>query len=187
MPKDVNDMMEETAKEPVTVGDKELKQVANLTKDMIAKQDKIEDLKAQLKTAGEDLKDIKEDRLPVLMQQLGLEMIKLDTGEVLEIVGDLSPSITMANQAAAFKWLRDNGHGDLIKNKITAVFNREQDAQAAEAIEALDFFYDIQADKKSEVNYQTLKAFVKEQKGKGVELPESIGVHEWKKAEIKTK
>ena len=186
MAKDINDMMEEAAQEPVSVGDADLKKVSTLTKNMIDKGNEISDLKAKLKTAESDLKDIKEDRLPTLMQELGLSLIKLDTGETLEIVGDISPSITKANEPGAFKWLRENGHGDLIKNEIKAVFNREQDAQAAEAIEALDFFYDIQATKKSGVHYQTLKAFIKEQKGKGVELPEEFTVHEWKKAEIKS-
>ena len=69
----------------------------------------------------------------------------------------------------AFGWLRSNGHEDLIKNTVTASFNRGQDNQVAELIKVCEE-YNFTYNQKQKVEPMTLKAFVKERVEKGLPI-----------------
>jgi hypothetical protein len=89
----------------------------------------------------------------------------------------------------AFKWLEENGHGDLVKVNVMFSFRKEQLADARWLQTAVKLIQAAQAEcgietentipdptMKMEVHYGTLTAFVREQVECGAELPlEKLG------------
>jgi hypothetical protein len=79
-------------------------------------------------------------------------------------------SIPVRYREEAFKWLRDNGHGDLIKNQVSATFGKGEDISANDFIDKISSL-GYEPTQKVWVEPMTLKAFVREQINEGSELP----------------
>ena len=91
--------------------------------------DKVEELKSledEILNAEESIKKLKEKRnyvsqieIPQMMQEMNITKLKLKDGQSVEVGNFYSASILPDKQEDAFKWLRENGLGDIIKNEIT--------------------------------------------------------------------
>ena len=78
-----------------------------------------------------------EQTIPNLMQKAGVELIKLEGGVSVEVKPFYSARIPASKSEEAFQWLRDNGHGDLIKNQVSLEFGMKQDNEAKSIVEEL--------------------------------------------------
>jgi len=118
---------------------------------------------------------------------MGLSHLKLMDGSSVDVKPHYSASITIANKEAAFKWLRDNGLGDIIKNEISVSFGRNEDNKAADyAVLAQERGF--QPTQKLKVEPMTLKALVRERIEAGKEMPtELFNVFVGNKTTIKRK
>ena len=125
--------------------------------------------------------------IPTMMAEMGLSHLKLMDGSSVDVKPNYSASITIANRDAAFKWLRDNNLGDIIKNEISVSFGRNEDNKAADyAVLAEERGY--QPTQKLKVEPMTLKALVRERIENGKELPtELFNVFVGNKTTIKRK
>ena len=82
-------------------------------------------------------------------------------------------SIPKDKQEGAFKWLRDNGLGDLIKNQIIVAFGRNEDNKAM-AYANLAQGQGYEPVQKLKVEPMTLKALVRERLESGKEMPTEL-------------
>ena len=132
-------------------------------------------------------RDFEERIIPEMMQEAGVSLLKLDDGSTIEVKPFYAAKIPESRVEEAFGWLRSNGFEDLIKNTVTASFNRGQDNQVSELIKVCEehgFAYN----KKEKVEPMTLKAFVKEQVEGGKPLPfDMFGVYIANKTKITNK
>lgn len=109
--------------------------------------------------------------LPDLFNEAGVDSITIQAeGNQPSYTADLKPFYT-ANIAAswpqdkreaAFQWLQDNGHQDLIKTEIVITLGRGEADTAAKVQAALKAL-DVPFTSSLSVHFQTLSAFVKEQ------------------------
>jgi hypothetical protein len=104
---------------------------------------------------------------------MNISTLKLADGSSVEVKPIYGASITVANKEAAFKWLRDNGLGDLIKNEVTVAFGRHEDNKASQyAVLAQGQGYEpVQ---KLKVEPMTLKALVRERVESGQDMPSDL-------------
>ena len=145
--------------------------------------ERLENLNQEVKKDEEDLKQKKKNLehisgevIPTMMAEMGLAHLKLMDGSSGDVKPHYSANITIANKDAAFKWLRDNGHGDLIKNQVSATFGKGEDSSANEFIDKINSL-GYEPTQKVWVEPMTLKAFVREQITEGSELPmDTFGV-----------
>jgi hypothetical protein len=72
-----------------------------------------------------------------------------------------------------YKWLRDNGLGDIIKNDITVSFGRHEDKEAVDYAN-LAKGQGFEPTQKLKVEPMTLKALVRERIEAGKEMPMDI-------------
>ena len=79
----------------------------------------------------------------------------------------------MKNREAAYKWLRDNGLGDIIKNDVVVSFGRHEDNKAVEYAN-LAKSSGYQPTQKLKVEPMTLKALVRERIEAGKDMPTEI-------------
>ena len=177
------DKMQEDSAPDVKVDD--LSNISELARQLEEVEDKIrleEEVLSELKA---ERKNHSEGLLPDALQESGLSEIKLSNGTTLSVSTYYTAKITDDNKDAAFKWLVENNLGDIIKNTVTANFNRTEDARATELMTQLEGEGHDLVQKKW-VEPMTLKATVKEQVERGTDLPlDTFNVYVGHKIKVK--
>ena len=168
------------------VSDESVTGIAALAKKAKMLEKEIEDLGASLKEKEEQYRNLTEVSIPEAMAEAGMKKFVMADGSLIDVKPFYGASISKARQAEAFKWLRDNGFDDIIKNTVSVRFGRKEDELAARMIQLLrqQGFLPEQSEK---VEPQTLKAWVKERVEKGQPVDsELFGVFIGQKATIKS-
>ena len=156
--------------------------------------ERLESLQGRLELQEENIKNTKKELehvsgeiIPTMMSEMGLSHLKLMDGSSVDVKPHYSATITVANKEAAFKWLRENGLGDIIKNEISVSFGRNEDNKAADyAVLAQE--HGFQPTQKLKVEPMTLKALVRERIEAGKDMPtELFNVFVGNKTTIKRK
>ena len=154
--------------------------------------EKLESLQTRLELQEENMKNTKKqlehlsgEVIPTMMSEMGLSHLKLMDGSSVDVKPHYSATITVANKEAAFKWLRENGLGDIIKNEISVSFGRNEDNKAADYAD-LAKGQGFQPTQKMKVEPMTLKALVRERIEANKEMPTEIfGIFSENKTTIK--
>ncbi len=138
---------------------------------------RLRDLEAEVKAQEEKIKQtqkeisrISEDVIPTMLSEMGLSQLKLADGSSVDVKPFYSASISVANREKAYKWLRDNGLGDIIKNDVTVSFGRNEDNKAVDYAN-LAKSRGFEPTQKLKVEPMTLKALVRERIEAGKDLP----------------
>ena len=162
--------------------------IATSCKKLLETQKKIEATEEELKKLKDVETTLSEQTIPNLMQQAGVELIKLEGGISVEVKPFYSARIPSSKFEEAFTWLRDNGHGDLIKNQISLEFGMKQDNEAKSLIEELKA-KGLPVKQKTTVHPSSLRGFVREQiQDLGKDVPaELFGTYVANKTKITTK
>jgi len=163
------DKMESDVKTP-TIGDNSLKEMSDLCLEQVTLEEDIRQLEEQLKAKKQAVNKLSSEIIPAKMSELGLESLTLKDGSSIKIKQMIHASIPVKYREEAFQWLRDNGHGDIIKNQVSATFGKGEDTGASNFIDKIEEL-GYQPQQKVWVEPMTLKAFVREQITNGSELP----------------
>jgi hypothetical protein len=172
---EVASMYDEMSDEQETIAptNDEIKSVALLVEKQCKLEDRVEQLEAELKAAKKDLQKCSWEQLPEAMFALKCNSFTLNNGAIVSVKEDLRTTISVANKPWCFDWLRENGHGDIIRDEIKTKFGVGEGDKA----KALGTFLDDNEQPFTQtqaVHPQTLKAFV------GVELDQREPDDEWK-------
>ena len=164
----------------------EVKEISEACNKLTSQNQKVETLEKSLKEAEEEARRLSEEVIPTLMQQAGVSSIKLDNGTSVEVSPYYYAKISEDKKVEAFKWLRENDHGDLIKNNVSVSFGKGEDSNAVNLKTELES-KGLVVDQKQDVHWQTLRGFVKEQIEKNKTLPsETFGLYIANRTKIKT-
>lgn len=164
----------------------ELASIAELIARLRAARITVEEKTAALKTATDALAAIEEVDLPNALVAARTKKFTGEDGVTVELKDAIHAGIKVENAAAAYTWLRENGHGDLIKRVIQVAFDRGQEAQADALLVAIDAIEHKSVDDKTSVHAGTLTAFVKEQLSTGNAVDEPLlGVYRRRYCEVK--
>lgn len=154
-----------------------LSRLSALAAQQLEEEKEMARLEGELKAAKANLTRTKEVTIPELMDECRLTEFATADGLKIKVKENIRASISKANQADAFAWLREHGHDALIKRKIVLEFGKGEDAEAAAALEALQEQELLIGDNAS-VHTQTLAKFVREMLENGQDVPmELLGVH----------
>lgn len=144
---------------------------------------------AEVKRLNAVIAQYETDFIPALMASAGgVDKLRLDDGTELTVKDELYASISAANQVAAFAWLEENNHGDVIKDELKVALGRGSAAteRAKNLIAAVEAQGISDYSRKRAVAPNTLQALLKEQLAEGVEIPkETFGVFQQRRAVIK--
>jgi len=168
---DLAEQLEADAEEEKEVG---LSDVAAAVEQYIVVNALLSDKEEEVKEIKKSMRAVEEE-IRNLLNKAGLE--KYDAtdsrGRSVKITKACTASIAKAKEHVAFQWLRDNGFEDIIKNEVKVPFGRGSDSEARVLTKFLEE-NEIVFDENETVHAGTLKAFVNEQLGKGVEVPRDI-------------
>jgi hypothetical protein len=177
-------MIDLTQHDDTELDDSEVKSLAALLADLAAAEKEVTQLEAKLKAAKDHAFKLTSDIIPSRMDELGVPFIGLPDGRKIEVVDMVTAKIPKGRQAEAYQWLRENGAESLIKNVVTATFSRGEDSKAADLLAALEA-QGLAASQDESVHWQTLRAYVREQREKGVQLPEDLfGIYEYRMTKV---
>ena len=166
---DLQQMFVEDSPEQVN----ELANVDSLSKhvlDLQRLETEIEREEQLLKQKKAQADKISAEVIPEIMDQMKLKTLKLQDGSAIEVKEVYSATIPVAQKENAFRWLRDNDLGDLIKNEITVSFGRGEDDKASEYT-SLAESKGYQPSQKLKVEPMTLKALYRERVEAKQDLP----------------
>ena len=162
--------------------------ITDSCKKLLETQKKIEATEEELRKLKDVETTLSEQTIPNLMQQAGVELIKLEGGVSVEVKPFYSARIPASKSEEAFQWLRDNGHGDLIKNQVSLEFGMKQDNEAKSIVEELKS-KGLPVKQKTTVHPSSLRGFVREQiQDLGKDVPADLfGTYVANKTKITTK
>ena len=137
----------------------------------------LQNLEDQMLNMEKDLKKLKEEAdkigseiIPSLLAEQGLASLKLADGSSVDIRKSYNCTIKKDQVESAFKWLRDNGLGDLIKNEVAVQFGKGEDNKAEQLL-GLAVREGYEPSQKQKVEPMTLKALFRERIEAGLDMP----------------
>ncbi len=140
--------------------DESLKSISKLAERQVEIENDIAKLGAALSTKKKELEKVACFDLPEAMKAAGLAEFTLESGAKISIKENLRAGITADNLAWCFKWLRDNGHGDIIRNEFKVSFGVGED-ESSEGLATHLLEAEIDFNQKEYVHSRTLPAFVR--------------------------
>lgn len=192
MAKEAFDYSEYKDETGANIGDNLLAQITGLAQEQKREEVEVARLEAELQAAKERLRDISEHKLPELMDVAEMQDFTTKEGIHIKVAEKIRASIAkqdLARQARAFRWLEDNGQGNLIKRQFTIAFGKDEEKWANKFEGDLKRRKrDLNVKRSKEVNSTTLAAFVKRQLEEGAKIPlETFGVMRQRFTKIESK
>tara|TARA_B100000214_G_scaffold281291_1_gene210906 strand:+ start:376 stop:936 length:561 start_codon:yes stop_codon:yes gene_type:complete len=148
----------------------DIQQLSSYCLELQALEDDIAAKEEELKKQKEQADKIASEIIPTMLAEQGLSSLKLADGSAVEVGKSYSCTVKKDNIESAYKWLRENGLGDLIKNEISVQFGKGEDNKAEQLLDlAVSNGYEPQ--QKSKVEPMTLKALYRERIEAGLDMP----------------
>jgi hypothetical protein len=159
--------------------DATMERLVQLAQQQIEAEAEVARCEEELERAKARLRQIQIETIPPIMDDIGgigVAELRLSNGAVLKIEEQLRTSISKQNTSAAMAWLRQNGHGHLIKTQVI-VTSKDEDriAQVRQLLAPVPFVAG-ELDNKEGVHHSTLRAWVRRMLTNGQQLPDSIAV-----------
>jgi len=171
----------------INIDTEQTKDIAKLCNELISQNRKVEEAELALKEAKAEQLRLSEDVIPAKMSEAGISALKLEDGSSVEVSPYYSAKIPEEKKSDAFKWLRDNNFGDLVKNNLTVSFGKGEDSDAQKLKSELES-KGLVVDQKEDVHWMTLREFVREQIEKNKNIPSDLfGLYIAQRTKIKTK
>ena len=148
----------------------DIQQLSSYCLELQALEDDITSKEEELKKQKEKADKIASEIIPNMLAEQGLSSLKLADGSGVEIRKTYSCTVKKDNLESAYKWLRDNGLGDIIKNEVFVTFGKGEDNKAQDLLDlAEQSGYEPQ--QKQKVEPMTLKALYRERIEAGLDMP----------------
>ena len=182
----MNELVKQMQEDASSVPEDNMGKIGAVATDIAETENEIANLKEQLKKKEDYRTKLSEEVLPSLFSEVGLSELKLSDGRKIKVSEYYRAAIKVENREAAYAWMRNNGFGDLVKNQVTCSFGRNEDEKASKLVSDLNE-KGYESAQREWVEPSTLRAFVREQYEKGVDLPmELLGAYVGQKTTIKS-
>lgn len=150
-----------------------LREIVAVAERQVRLEEEIKKQEEELKNTKAELHRVRTQVLPNMIQSAGLSAVPLESGLIIRPEPFYSCTIQKDRAAGALQWLRDNGHGDIIKNQVVLSFGSGRDEEAEKWVERAKK-KEVPYDQKESVHPQTLTKFLKTTAEEGGTLPEEL-------------
>lgn len=139
--------------------EEEMKTISHMANELLTIRELMAELQAKLQALSAEERQLSQHDLPEKMKEIGVMDFTMEDGSRLAIKHKVKASLSKARREEGFAWLREHGHGALIKPKTV----------------------------EEHIHHQTLTAFIKEQLDMGTAIPTQLfGVYEFDETIIKS-
>lgn len=164
----------EQSNEAPAISNEQLSAIAALAKQQVEYEAAIAAAEEELKLLKKNHLHLSRFQLPEMMAGVGMSSFSLEDGTKVEVTDHLQASIAKKNEAAAFRWLEEHGHGSIIKNVLTISIPVEDHERVAGAIDLLKEHGFEEVERKTSVHANTLKAWARAQQENDEEIDEEL-------------
>ena len=148
----------------------DIQQLSGYCLELQALEDEISTKEEETKALKEKADKIASEIIPNMLAEQGLSSLKLADGSSVEVGKAYNCTIRKDSLESAYRWLRANGLGDIIKNEVSVQFGKGEDIKAEQLLDlAVSNGYEPQ--QKSKVEPMTLKALYRERIEAGLDMP----------------
>ena len=148
-----------------------LANLSKLAREQLDLEQEIARIESDLSDKKKLYNELSELKVPELMDELGIDEFKLANGVRVSIQPFYSGKIT---DMAAYKWLEENEHADIIKGEVSIPFPKGYDKSKLKAIYNIAKEFGLQADIGEQVHPSTLRAWIKEMVQTGQIFPREL-------------
>lgn len=135
------------------------------------------DAELKVKKLRETHRQIAEEQLPELFEQVGMKELVTYRGLPLKLKNKVFTSISKGRKPTAIAWLDANGQGGMVKRCVIIDFDKTQEDKVAALLRLIDKGWPNNRTE-LDVHGSTVKAFVTKQLADGKEIPLDVfGVH----------
>ena len=174
-----------------TLSDDRMTQLARLADLQVELEQEQADAELALKQAGERLQQVRDQLLPDLMEELGLENFKTKSGLKIEVKKTITASAGGKKDPGRFAkvcaWLKEHGHGRLVKRAVGLSFGVGEESEATAFVDAINDISNRLGKPimdEAEIHPMTLSSFVREQLEAGVDIPDYFNIHRIRQAKV---
>ena len=173
MSNEVNDMMLNDSKD--LLDNVEITTIALECQKLKNIEDEISRTEETLKNLKTTADDIGSRVIPELLAEQGLSSIKLADGSSVTVKREYRCTLPKEDdrRELAYKWLRDQSLGDIIKNNVSVTFGRGEDNKAQQLLD-LAASNGFNPQQKSDVAWNTLTALFQERVESGLDMPSDV-------------
>ena len=170
---DVKNMMLEDTKD--MLDNIEITDIAQQCVKLKEKEDEIAELEDKLKAKKAEADDISSRVIPELLQEQGLQEIKLADGSKVSTKTEYRATLPKDDfkREEAYKWLREQGLADIIKNNVSVSFGAGEENKANQLMD-LAASNGFRPQQKSDVAWNTLTAMYEERVKAGLDMPSDV-------------
>lgn len=137
----------------------------------------IEEMETKVSRRTAELIYLETKTIPDVLDDMGVSSLTLEDGRKISLQDFVSVKIEDENRPAAYAWLQNKGHGDLIKHTFTVALSgsaeQKDDAEIRAVRNALED-RGVPFSEEEKIHPSTLKAFVAEQLEKGTTFPSAV-------------
>lgn len=130
-------------------------------------------LEKAVKAVKGRIEDLEERQMPEVMDRLSLQDITTTTGARVQLKESIHCSIPADKRERAYKWLRKNGEGGLIKTTVSVPFSVDK-VDDADALAKRLAEEGLEAAEEMKVESSTLRAWAKRRLEAGEEVPDEL-------------
>ena len=131
------------------------------------------------------IKRLDEGTIPDRMDELGITRVDMDDGSILTVESFVYARVPHSSSDACHSWLKDNGHGDIIKDKVSFDLKKGQDNMARAILNVITEQFGIDGKQPMSVHWKTLESWAREMLEGGHAIPDSFDVHAGRRAKVK--
>ena len=141
-------------------------------------------LELKVKQITEQHRQIAEEQLPELFEQVGMEELKTRSGLPLKLKDKVHTNISKGRKPAAIAWLDENGQGGMVKRSVIIDFDKTQGDKVVRLLKLIGKGWPNNRTE-LDVHAATVRAFVVRQLAAGKKIPFDVfGIHCVKAVEI---
>lgn len=158
--------------------------LSSLAHDLYLAETELAEAEKKVAAAKKRVMRIADEQIPELMAQIGIAEFTTSAGIKLSIKDVVRASIPVARRPEAHNWLKERGHGDMVKRTVLVAFARGEEERAAKLQEELTKKGHTVKDEEK-VESATLRKFVREQLEAGEMIPlDLFGAAKFQQAKI---
>lgn len=154
-----------------------LERLNDLTEQMVFNDERLAQAEEAVAKYKDQRKLLTEELIPEEMRKQGQDLLKLDTGEYIEIFDEIKARVPKHAADEVYAWLEENGEGGMVKRQVICEFRKDQEEEANTALAAIKAagFNHAYTDRK--VAWNTYQKWAQEQIADDVNLPrEKLGI-----------
>lgn len=139
-----------------------MEQMVDAANQLLAAEKATEEADAALKAAKEKERQLREEVVPGMFDELGIKKLTLEDGSIFSVKDDVYAAPPADRKSEMYAWLAEHDFDGIIKTEVAVAFGKGEIDKARELVDELVGLGVDHAVINQSIHHQTLTAFLRE-------------------------